>query len=89
MITRSDALNDALERLQGHAYLDAPGFACHGPMGAETLSTLGHKNLGVLLDAFPMRRVGDHDQVVLQAPAQQHLRWCVSGTRRDPLHRLV
>jgi hypothetical protein len=42
MTTRTDALNDAYERLAGFAYLDAPGFATHGPMGAETLSTLGH-----------------------------------------------
>jgi hypothetical protein len=45
MINRSDALNDALERLQGFAYLDEPGFASHGPMGAETLSTLGQNDL--------------------------------------------
>ncbi|HEX6238517.1 MAG TPA: hypothetical protein VFZ68_15055 [Acidimicrobiales bacterium] len=44
-ITRSDALNDALDRLEGYGYLDAPGFASHGPMGAETLSTLGHDEL--------------------------------------------
>jgi hypothetical protein len=41
-ITRTDALLDALERFDGNAYLDEPGFAFHGPMGAETLSTLGH-----------------------------------------------
>jgi hypothetical protein len=45
MINRSDALNDAFKRLEGFTYLDAPGFACHGPMGAETLSTLGHNDL--------------------------------------------
>jgi hypothetical protein len=45
MITRSDALNDALERLRDYCYLDAPGFASHGPMGAETLSHLGHDDL--------------------------------------------
>ena len=45
MITRSEALNDALDRLDGYGYLDAPGFASHGPMGAETLSTLGHDEL--------------------------------------------
>jgi hypothetical protein len=45
MITRSDAINEALERLQDYTYLDAPGFACHGPMGAETLSHLGHDDL--------------------------------------------
>jgi len=43
--TRADALYDALERLASYGYLDAPGFACHGPMGAETLSTLGHDDL--------------------------------------------
>jgi hypothetical protein len=43
---RQDALNDALERLEGYEYLDLPGpFACHGPMGAETLSTLGYDDL--------------------------------------------
>jgi hypothetical protein len=45
MISRSDALNDALERLEGFSYLDASGFASHGPMGAETLSSLGHNDL--------------------------------------------
>ncbi len=45
MLTRSDALHDALERLEGYGYLDAAGFAVHGPMGAETLSTLGHNDL--------------------------------------------
>jgi hypothetical protein len=45
MLTRSDALNDALERLDGYGYFDALGFAQHGPMGAETLSTLGHDDL--------------------------------------------
>jgi hypothetical protein len=43
--TRYDAINAALERLSGFAYLDAPGFATHGPMGAETLSTLGYHDL--------------------------------------------
>jgi hypothetical protein len=43
--TRSDALHDALERLQGYTYFDAPGFACHGTMGAETLSALGYDEL--------------------------------------------
>lgn len=46
MMTRTDALNDALERLAPYEYLDLPGpFACHGPMGAEVLSTLGHDDL--------------------------------------------
>jgi hypothetical protein len=45
MINRSDALNDALEHLEGFAYLDEPGIASHGSMGAETLSTLGHNDL--------------------------------------------
>jgi hypothetical protein len=43
---RQGALNDALERLERYEYLDLPGpFACHGPMGAETLSTLGYDDL--------------------------------------------
>jgi hypothetical protein len=41
MITRTDALHDALDRLAGYDYLDGAGFACHGPMGAEALSALG------------------------------------------------
>jgi hypothetical protein len=47
MTTRSDAINVALERFTdfNFNYLDAPGFASHGPMGAETLSTLGHDDL--------------------------------------------
>ena len=56
MITRSDALNDALDRLDGYGYLDAPGFAFHGPMGAETLSTLGHDDLvGSWVEAYKAR----------------------------------
>jgi hypothetical protein len=42
---RSDAINDALERLRDFAYLDGPGFACHGTMGAETLTALGHDEM--------------------------------------------
>src|SRR5829696_10236782 len=54
--TRSDALHDALERLDGYGYLDAPGFASHGPMGAETLSTLGHDDLvGAWVEAYKAR----------------------------------
>lgn len=45
MITRTDALTDALERLTGYEYLDGVGFACHGPMGAEALSALGYDDL--------------------------------------------
>ena len=39
--TRTDTLNDALERLADYAFVDGGGFACHGPMGAEALSALG------------------------------------------------
>lgn len=42
MITRIDALSDAHERLAGYAYVDGPGFAFHGPMGAEALSSAGY-----------------------------------------------
>jgi hypothetical protein len=45
MTARPEALMDALDRFRAFAYLDAPGFAFHGPMGAETLSTLGHDDL--------------------------------------------
>lgn len=40
--TRTDTLNDALERLADYAFVDGGGFACHGPMGAEALSALGY-----------------------------------------------
>lgn len=40
--SRSNALNEALERLSEYRYLDGAGFACHGPMAAEALSTLGY-----------------------------------------------
>jgi hypothetical protein len=69
MLTRTDALNDALERLRGYAYLDAPGFACHGPMGAETLSTLGHHHLVAgWVDAYrtrfePLPAPPEHDRL--------------------------
>lgn len=42
---RQDALNDALERLSGYRFFEGIGFACHGPMGAEALSTLGYDHL--------------------------------------------
>lgn len=42
MSPRTDALNSALERFSAYAYLDGPGLAFHGPMGAEALSSLGH-----------------------------------------------
>jgi Questin oxidase-like len=45
VITRTDALNDALDRFGAYRYVDGVGFACHGPMGAETLSMLGHDDL--------------------------------------------
>lgn len=42
---RADAIADALDRLSAYAYVDGPGMATHGPMGAEALSTLGHDDL--------------------------------------------
>jgi hypothetical protein len=42
---RQEALADAIERFAGYGYIDGQGFACHGPMGAEALSTLGHDEL--------------------------------------------
>jgi hypothetical protein len=45
MTTRTDALDDALDRLTGYDYQDGVGFACHGPMGAEALSSLGYDDL--------------------------------------------
>lgn len=43
--TRHDALDDALSRFGAYRYIDGVGFAFHGPMGAEALSTLGHHDL--------------------------------------------
>ncbi|HZA75121.1 MAG TPA: hypothetical protein VE623_01890 [Acidimicrobiales bacterium] len=45
MTTRTDTLDDALDRLAGYDYQDGVGFACHGPMGAEALSSLGYDDL--------------------------------------------
>jgi Questin oxidase-like len=42
---RADALDDAFDRLSRYAYVDGPGLATHGPMGAEALSSLGHDDL--------------------------------------------
>jgi hypothetical protein len=53
MISRTDALHDALERLGRYDYLDGVGFACHGPMGAEALSRLGYDDLvGSWVEAY-------------------------------------
>jgi hypothetical protein len=41
-ITRQDAIGLALERLSGAGFTMEPGFSEHGPMVAETISTLGH-----------------------------------------------
>jgi hypothetical protein len=45
VILRTDALDDALDRFGAYRYVDGVGFAFHGPMGAEALSTLGHDDL--------------------------------------------
>jgi hypothetical protein len=44
-VTRKDALADAFERFGAYRYTDGVGFAFHGPMGVEALSTLGHDDL--------------------------------------------
>jgi hypothetical protein len=56
-IDRADALDDALDRLDSYHYLVMPGpFACHGPMGAETLSTLGYNHLvGTWVEEYKSR----------------------------------
>jgi hypothetical protein len=41
-MTRQDAINDALARLHDVGFTMMPGFSEHGPMVAETISTLGH-----------------------------------------------
>lgn len=41
MTALPDILDDALDRLAGHAFVDGPGFACHGTMGAQALTSLG------------------------------------------------
>jgi hypothetical protein len=53
MTARTDALDDALDRLAGYDYQDGMGFACHGPMGAEALSSLGYDDLiGSWVEAY-------------------------------------
>jgi hypothetical protein len=42
---RAAAIDDALDRLSAYDYVDGPGMAVHGPMGAEALSALGHDDL--------------------------------------------
>jgi hypothetical protein len=39
--TRRDAINDALDRLRDIGFIMEPGFSEHGPMVAETISSLG------------------------------------------------
>jgi Questin oxidase-like len=52
-MTRQEALNDALERLDGVAFTMEPGFSEHGPMVAETISTLGrHDRVAPWADAY-------------------------------------
>ncbi|QYG94071.1 questin oxidase family protein [Iamia sp. SCSIO 61187] len=55
-ISRPAALEAALELLPGDAFLDGPGMAVHGPMGAEALSGLGHDDLVVAwVEAYRQR----------------------------------
>jgi hypothetical protein len=44
-VDRQDAIADAVERFGAYRYTDGVGFAFHGPMGVEALSTLGHDDL--------------------------------------------
>lgn len=56
MTSRTDAMNDALERLADHRYLDAPGLASHAPMAAEALSCLGYDDeVGTWVEAYKAR----------------------------------
>jgi hypothetical protein len=67
MITRIDALNDALDRLAGHHFVDGPGFACHGPMGAEALSALRFDDqVATWVDAY----VATHPPIDPPAPTE-------------------
>lgn len=45
MIAYSDAMNDALDRLQGLGFEYGPQFAVHAPMAAEALATLGYTDI--------------------------------------------
>jgi hypothetical protein len=56
MTSRTDALNDALERLTEYRYLDRPGLASHAPMAAEALSGLGYDDeVGPWVEAYKAR----------------------------------
>jgi hypothetical protein len=53
MTTRTDAIHEALDRLVRYEYLDGEGFACHGPMAAEALSSLGFDDhVATWIDAY-------------------------------------
>jgi len=44
-ISYGDAVNDALDRLQGVGFEFGPGFVNHAPMVAETLATIGCRDI--------------------------------------------
>jgi hypothetical protein len=53
MTTRLDTLNEALERLVDYRYLDGQGLACHAPMAAEAISSLGYdERVGAWVDTY-------------------------------------
>lgn len=51
--TRPDAIHDALERLSAYRFVEGEGLACHGPMAAEALSSLGYDDdVGAWIDRY-------------------------------------
>jgi hypothetical protein len=57
---RADVLDDALDRLGGYGFVDGPGMAVHGPMGAEALACLGHDDdVASWVEAYKVR----HDPI--------------------------
>jgi hypothetical protein len=98
MITRTDALHDALERLRGYGYVDGVGFACHGTMGAEALSSLGYDDLvATWVEAYksrhqpieappPTQRVGG-DEVSWRSALGDFIRDQRVRASATPLHR--
>jgi hypothetical protein len=57
MMTRAEAINDALARLEGVGFTMAPGFSEHGPMVAEAISSLGrNERVGPWVDGYSAKR---------------------------------
>ena len=65
--TRQDVINDALERLSGLGFTMENSFSEHGPMVAETITTLGrNEDVAGWVERYKQAHRG-----LTAAPAQQ------------------